>query len=164
MPQQTDLNTVAENMIHAFFQFKRLHHEESRPAFDPQRSLYGLKGSEIMLLFVLNEARNRFPEGVPVSELSRTLSVRPPSITPLLAGLEEKEMLERTMDRNDRRIVRVRLKEKGQELVDEQKRHMVERFRGLVEYLGAEKSVMLTELINEAFEYIKSRHGKCAGK
>lgn len=162
MPQQTDLNSVAENMIRAFFQFKKLHREENRPEFDPRRPLHGLRGSEIMLLFVLSEAQNRFPEGVPVSELSKTLSVRPPSITPLLAGLEEKELLERTMDKNDRRIVRVRLKEKGQKIVEEQKLHMVERFRGLVEYLGVEKSIMLTELINEAFQYIqiKHEHGK----
>ena len=156
MPQQADLDTVTENLIRAFFQFKKLRREESRPGFAHRRPFHGLKGSEIMLLFMLNDARRRFPEGIPVSELSRTLSVRPPSITPLLAGLEEKELLERTMDRNDRRIVRVLLKERGQRLVLEQRRHMVERFRGLVEHLGVEKSVLLTQLINEAFEYIQN--------
>lgn len=163
MPQQPDLNTVAENLIRAFFQFKKLYREENRPAFDPERPLHGLKGSEIMLLFVLNEAQNRFPEGVPVSELSKTLSVRPPSITPLLAGLEEKQLLERTMDRNDRRIVRVRLQEKGQKVIDEQEHHVVERVREMVESLGVEKAAMLTELINEAFAYIEKKH-RHAGK
>ncbi len=158
MPQQTDLNTVTEDLIRAFLQFKKLRREGSRPWADPRRPLRRLKGSEIMLLFVLNEACGRFPEGVPVSELSRALGVRPPSITPLLAGLEERDLLERTMDLNDRRVVRVRLKQKGRELIGEQRHHTVERFRGLVEYLGVEKSVMLTELINEAFAYLKVQH------
>lgn len=157
MPRQADLNTVTEDLIRAFFQFRKLHREEHKPPFDPRHPCHGLKGSEIILLFVLSEAHSRYPEGVPVSELSKTLAVKPPSITPLLAALEEKEMLGRTMDKNDRRIVRVRLLEKGRELVEGQRSHMVGKFRGLVEYLGVEKSVMLTELINEAFVYIKQQ-------
>lgn len=158
MTQQPDPDEVAANMIRAFFQFKKLHREENHPSFDPHRPMHGLKGSEVMLLFVLSDAVRCHPEGITVSQLSKILGVRPPSITPVLAKLEEKEMLERTMDKNDRRIVRVRMRDKGRELIREHKRHMVQRFRGLVEYLGVEKSVALTDLINEAFTYIKKTY------
>lgn len=163
MAQNSELDASAEELIRAFYQFRKLHRIENRPQFVSQRLMHDLKGSEVMLLFILADVQSDTLGGMAVSDLSRAMGVRPPSITPLLAALEEKGLLERTMDKNDRRIVRVSLCEKGRVLLQEHKQHVIEKFRGLVEYLGIEKSQTLTSLINEAFAYIRSQNEKTEG-
>lgn len=163
MTQNSELDSSAEELIRAFYQFKKLHRAENRSEFSYHQPMHDLKGSEVMLLFILDDIQGDTPGGTAVSDLSKAMGVKPPSITPLLAALEEKGILERTMDKNDRRIVRVSLCGKGRALLQENKQRVVERFRGLVEYLGVEKSRTLTKLINEAFVYIRSQHENAQG-
>jgi DNA-binding MarR family transcriptional regulator len=156
MPEKTKTEIISENLVRAFVQFKRLRMNDGDPSSDPLPNNC-LKHSEIMLLFELKDVENLYPSGVSVSDVSSLLRVKPPSITPLIGSLEQKGMLERTMDANDRRIIRLRLKEKGNHYIEESKRHMVLRIKGLVEHLGEEKSTALADLINESFLYISSQ-------
>ena len=54
-----------------------------------------------------------------VSELSSRMHVTSPSITQLVTSLEERGLVVRTMDREDRRSVKVSLTEKGNEITVE---------------------------------------------
>jgi DNA-binding MarR family transcriptional regulator len=98
-----------------------------------------------------------YPNGISVSDISSFLCVKPPSITPVIASLEQKNMLERSMDTNDRRIIRIRLKDAGRKFIEENKQQMVSRIKGLVEHLGEEKSTNLADLINESFMFISDQ-------
>lgn len=48
-------------------------------------------------------------------ELAELLDIRPSSLTELLARLEQEQLVSRTPDENDRRIIRISLTEKGAE-------------------------------------------------
>lgn len=145
MTEKSRTDMISENLIRAFIQFRRLRVDEGNPEQSHFNKCHrGLKHSEVMLLFELKEVEDRYPDGVSVSDISNCLKVKPPSITPIISSLEQKEMLERSMDPNDRRIIRLRLKEKGNQFVDANRQHMVSRVYGLVEYLGEEKSIQLT--------------------
>ncbi len=157
MAEKSKSEIISENLIKAFVQFKKLRVNEGNPKYDHEHFHNGLKHSEIMLLFELKAVENDYPDGISVSDISSSMCVKPPSITPIISSLEQKNMVERTMDSNDRRIIRVKLKETGNKFIEENKQHMVSRIKGLVEYLGDEKSTNLANLINEAFSYISGQ-------
>lgn len=157
MTEKSKTAIISENLLRGFVQLRRLRSVESTFTLNPNNLKLELKNSELLLLLELKEVELEHPEGITVTELSKSLQVKPPSITPIITSLEEKGMLDRTMDTKDRRIVRVRLKEQGRLYIRESKTRMVAQIQGLVEYLGEEKSITLTELINESFQYITDR-------
>jgi DNA-binding MarR family transcriptional regulator len=158
MPEKTKTDIISENLIRAFVQFRRLKVDNGDTVHEQFGPLHhGLKHSEIMLLFELKNVEKDYPSGISVSDISSFLCVKPPSITPLISSLEQKNMLERTMDPNDRRIIRIRLREAGNKFIEENKQHLVSRIKGLVEFLGEGKSTTLADLINEAYSYMSSQ-------
>jgi DNA-binding MarR family transcriptional regulator len=159
MSEKSKTEIISVNLIRAFVQFKRLRVDGNNPRFDRDESVHALKHSEIMLLFELKDVEKDYPNGISVSDISRYLCVKPPSITPIITSLEQKNMIERTMDTNDRRIIRVRMKEAGSKFIEENEQHMVSRIKGLVEYLGEEKSTTLADLINESFLFMSGQTG-----
>lgn len=155
MQDKQDTENIAENLIKAFVQFRRMRVNES-PKFNQNPPQNCPKHSEIMLLFELKEVENQYPDGVSVSDLSRSMRVKPPAITPIITGLEQRKMIERSMDAYDRRIIRVKMTEEGNRFIENNKQHMVTQIRGLVDYLGNEKSATLAELLNEVYAYFIS--------
>ncbi|QHT61493.1 MarR family transcriptional regulator [Paenibacillus lycopersici] len=59
------------------------------------------------------------PDGIAMTPLSRLIRVSKQQLTPLVAKLEEKGYVSKHADASDKRIVRLRLAEKGQQLVNE---------------------------------------------
>lgn len=147
---------ASEELIRAFIQFGRLRLEEKnhRPG-GPMH--HGLKHSEIMILLGLKEKEARYPDGVSVSEISRTLCVKPPTVTLVIAGLEQRGLIERTMDLSDRRVVRIKMTEKGGQFLENHRRHVIKEAGGLVRALGTEKSLLLASLIDDVFDYYKEQ-------
>ena len=151
-----DLDETAKKLIKAFMQFRRMRIDENKTGSFGDTHAGGLKHSEIMVLFAIKEIENEHPDGISVSDLSTQLGVKPPTITPMITSLEQKNMLARTMDANDRRIIRIKLKDDGNKFTAKAALHLIERIKGLVNYLGENKSNQLAELINETFEYISA--------
>ena len=159
MQEKTKTEILSENLIKAFVQFKRLRMNENNPKYKAKLS-HCLKHSEVMLLFDLKELEKKFSEGVSVSTISQSLGVKPPSSTPVITNLEKKHLIERTMDSNDRRIIRVKLTEEGIQFIETNKQLLITKITGLVEYLGEEKSETLASLINETFSYFNNKDRK----
>ena len=157
MQEKSKTEIISENLMRAFMQFRRLRFDENAEKINTDHLLNELKHSEVMVLFQLKEVEKDYPNGISVSDISTCLNVKPPSITPIISSLEQKNLLERNMDINDRRIIRVKLKDEGHKFIDEKKQQLVLRIRGLVEYLGEEKCENLTDLINETFTFITSQ-------
>lgn len=152
MQEKSESEILSENLIMAFVRFKRMM-ASRRSAHQSLDQHHGLKDSEAMLLFRLRHFEEHYPEGISVSELSRAMHIKPPSVTSLITGLERANMAERRMDPNDRRIVRIKLTDAGNEFIDNNQKRMFLRIKDLVEYLGPEKSKTLAELINETYDY-----------
>lgn len=158
MQEYSETEIISENLIKAFMKFKKLRVNEM--SLNPNHTHNGLKHSEIMILHELVKLEKNSPEGVSVSNISQSLCVKPPSITPVITSLEQKNMIERTMDISDRRIIRVNITEKGSQFVAENKQHLIEKVNGLVDYLGKEKSETLANLIDETFTYLIMKQNK----
>lgn len=74
---------------------------------------FGMPFSHIQILSILAEGE------MTIGEISTSLGIAKPNITPLLDAMHERGMLERCRSEKDRRIVNVRLLPKGQELAQQ---------------------------------------------
>lgn len=139
-------NDIAHNLLEAFFQFRRLRLSQSL--------IEGLSLSEVRVLFHLRKAAEAQRAGTKVSELSGMMQVTPPTVTQLISDLEARGYVERAMDRDDRRAVRVSLTEKGEVAMAKAHEAIADSFRGLVEYLGEEESRQMVDLLRKTFTYL----------
>lgn len=73
---------------------------------------YGMPFSHIQIICLLSDG------AMSIGEISMSLGIAKPNITPLLDALNERGVLERCRSEKDRRIVNVRLLPEGQELAD----------------------------------------------
>jgi Transcriptional regulators len=156
MAIEEDLDLIAVDLIKAFNQFKKLRVDESHfnAAHGCQEPF--LKHSEIMLMFAVKEMNQNNPDGINASDLSAHIGVKSPTITPIISNLEKYEMLKREIDSADRRNIRLKLTEKGEEYTDRAAKDLVKRVKGLVNYLGEDKSKQLTELFQELYTYMSN--------
>ena len=156
MQEKSELEILSDNLIIAFFRFKRMMANRHGSQNNLDKTCHGLKNSEIMTLFRLKHFEENYPDGISVSELSDSMEVRPPSVTSVITVLEQKNLVQRCMDLNDRRKIRIKLTEAGNEFIENNKKRVFFKVKGLVEYLGPEKSKMLADLINETDNYFIS--------
>lgn len=142
---QTGKNNTALKLLQSFSQFRKLHFHREH--------VCGLKPGEIGVMFYIKEHMNSEAEGVRVSDLSSTMRVAPPSITQVINGLEENGYVERSLDKDDRRVIRVKLTQKGENVIKKAMDNLLDVINGLVEYLGEEKSNELSDILSGVFAY-----------
>ncbi|MZP31384.1 MarR family transcriptional regulator [Heliobacterium undosum] len=140
---------TAQTLLQAFMQFKRIEWH--------QRSVLGYKPSEIKVLFCIKKGRKSGSPGIKASEISQLLRVTPPTVTQLIKDLEIRGLVERAIDRDDRRSALIGLTQKGEKVTKAAADEFVRAFDGLVNHLGEAKSQQLAELLNEAFFYFATK-------
>ena len=137
---------VARLLMKSFTQFKRLSKAHYPAA--------GLKPSEVGLLYHLKSDGKASNSGMRITELSDLLKVTPSSITQLVTSLEAMSLVERKMDNEDRRSVLVSLTDEGEAVTKKAYEYIISIFLGLVEHFGQEKSIVLSQLLNEMVDYL----------
>jgi len=143
-----DHQELTQKLMDTFFQFRRSHRIH--------KPILGLKYSEIIVLFRIKELSELNQRGASVSELSKELKVTSPSVTQIINHLEERHgLVHRAMDPEDRRSVRVTLTPEGKEFIDKASAFFYSIYSGLVEHLGAEKSLLLADLLTETIGYFE---------
>ncbi|WHH57885.1 MarR family transcriptional regulator [Petroclostridium sp. X23] len=138
-------NETAQRLVECFSRFHRINWH--------QKPIVGLKHSEIRVLFCIKKEVGTDATGIKISEISNTLRVTSPTVTQLVNGLESNGFVERSIDPEDRRVVQIRLTEKGEDVIKKASDAFHASLNGLVEYLGQEKSAALIELLSEVFVY-----------
>jgi DNA-binding MarR family transcriptional regulator len=117
------------------------------------------KPATFMLLGALMRAQKKNPEGgVRVSDLATDIGITSPGITQTVTQLEERGLVGRKMDPEDRRAVLVYLTEEGKGRLHSLMSILDEVLKGLVDHLGQERSRLFLDLLNEVAEYFES-HG-----
>jgi DNA-binding MarR family transcriptional regulator len=157
------IEEAAHALMRAFVKLRRIHTQSSHPGEADhfhRNGAFGIKPSEAMILFAVNDRSAQYPEGIRVSDLSGIMHVKPPSVTSIINSLEEKGLIIRKSDPGDRRITRIVISEEGDKILNEGKKHFLSKIRGVVEYLGVEKSLELAGLLGDVFEYISDKHEK----
>jgi len=145
-------NLTAQKLLKSLGELKRLHKQGS--------PITGLTHSESMIIFCIEKQVKTEEEGIKTSELSNILKVASPTITQQINNLESKGYVERSADKSDRRVVRIKLTEKGNLVLKKVKKEFRDAVDGLVGYLGDEKTNQLSELISETYTYFSEVKNK----
>lgn len=143
-------NNIEKKLLHSFSQFKRLHwnHKMSN------------KSNHSKIVFLSCLKNHEKEKGLRVSEISQLLHITAPTVTQLVNSLEKEDYVVRKIDECDRRAVRIKISEKGEELLQEKMKCLLIRFKGLVDYLGEEKSDELADLMMEVVAYFNQLNEK----
>ncbi|MEH7110206.1 MULTISPECIES: MarR family winged helix-turn-helix transcriptional regulator [Bacillaceae] len=138
-------SATAQKLLKAFMHFRKTGwHEKKINGFNP---------SEFKVLATIYQEANEKNTEVKVSEISQILKVTPPTVTQMINGLEKSGLVERKVDPDDRRAVKIKLTAEGLEAVIKARKTFVENFKGLIDYLGEEDSDQLAELLLKVHQY-----------
>ncbi len=132
-------------LFRALSQFKRLGWH--------QHSIAGCTPSEIRVLICVKRGEGASLPQMTVSEISKCLAVTPPSITQILNTLESRGLIERHVDRADRRVIVVTLTRRGEKVTELAQEAFSAVMKGLIEYLGEDQSNQLADLLFKVFRY-----------
>ncbi|MCM3217098.1 MarR family transcriptional regulator [Niallia taxi] len=132
-------------MLHAIRQFQKLSHTG--------HTMHGLKRSEIMMLMAIKKGNQGKEKHITVTDLSTALKITSPSVTQVINVLENSGYVERVNDQQDRRIMRIVLTDKGNDITTQIFQKMEEKYSNLVDFLGEEKSNSLIELLDEVYSF-----------
>jgi DNA-binding MarR family transcriptional regulator len=90
------------------------------------------------------------PEGLPCGEIGNRMITRDPDITRLLDRLEKRELIARSREAKDRRMVMARITPVGLELLARMDEPVRVMHRSQLGHLGRERLLALTELLQLA--------------
>lgn len=94
------------NLYDLFYNVMRLHHQRANMLFEK----LGIYPTHHLTLLFINQHN-----GCSQKEVSEIIKTKPASITVMLQKMEKWELIERRNDKNDQRITRVYITEKGKQ-------------------------------------------------
>jgi len=120
----------------------------------------GLSGPRWHILMRLWAQERRTGEGLSPSDLSRCLQVSRNTVSVLLRGLEERGLIERALDLDDRRVFCIRLTEASRTLIRESAPAHLAYMNRLLADLAPEEQAQLIELLDKLYRSVASQgHG-----
>lgn len=112
--------------------------------------------SELVVLMCLYKSN----EELKISDISKRLQVKLPTVTQLVNKLVDNNLVEKKVDKNDKRIVRIILTEKGLKVSEETASKFKTRYKNLVDYLGKEDSEQFLRIMLRVNEYYEDQSKK----
>jgi DNA-binding MarR family transcriptional regulator len=137
--------SASRELMDTFLRFNKLHWHH--------RPTAGLRHSELLVLNCIYHEETADSPGINVSKISNILKVTSPTITQMVNCLEAKGLVGRSIDKEDRRGVRVSLTDHGACIIKKATADLLTSFNELVEYLGEDNSKKLIELLSSVFTY-----------
>ena len=135
-------------LLQTFSQFDKLDWEK--------KTIEGFKPSEIRVLTCIKQQIKSTRE-IKVSEISKHLNVRMPSVTPILNKLEQHGLITRRIDEHDRRVILVTLTPEGESVADSALDQLYETFATLQESIGLEDSKELIRILTNVYQFFKEK-------
>ena len=114
-----------------------------------------IRKSEMFALMTIGKLIPKYPDGIKLSTLSKTLNLAPPTVTPMINSLEESGFIIRVGSKQDRRVVFIQLTEMGQTFLTEKEKHFKSNIQALVEYLGQEDTKELIRLVRKTANFLE---------
>ena len=112
------------------------------------QTIMGVKKSEARVLLCVEFLHNEKKCKVNISEISKSLSITPPSATEFVKNLINKGYLEKHVSPKDKRFIEITLTDDGKKIVQDLKKYFNSLFSGIIEKLGTEQSKLLIELLD----------------
>lgn len=139
---------VSQRLMGAFMRIHRQHWHRHIEG--------GLRPHEFGILNAIRRLTDCDGKGPRASDLSSRMHVTPPTITQQVAELERRGMVERVRDVEDRRSVRIILKDDGIAVLERNREEILALFKIVAESLGPERSESLAALLTEAADCMES--------
>lgn len=142
-------SATAQKLLKAFMKFRKTGwHEKKIGGYNP---------SEFKVLAAIQQGANEKNDEMKVSEISQRLQVTPPTVTQIINILEKDGLVERAVDPEDRRAVKIKLTQAGMEETARAKNRFNEKFTGLIDYLGEAESEQLADLLDKVHHYFNEQ-------
>jgi len=109
-------------------------------------TIWGLKTGQFQ---VLAELRSRDPQPMSASDLARAIVLTSGGMTPVLDQLDERGLINRQVDSDDRRARRITITEKGKSLIGRAMEQRLARHRALNAVLSIEEREALTAILRK---------------
>lgn len=110
---------------------------------------HGLSPTQYNALRIL---RGAGPAGLACGEIGERMLTRDPDITRLLHRLEQRGLVQRSREQNDRRVVKTRITAAGLELLKSMDREVGQFHRDLLGHLGQERLELLIAVLEATQE------------
>ena len=119
-----------------------------------KQPIFGIKNSEVRVLLCIGSLSHDSQQVINISKISNKLGVTSPTVTELIKSLSSKGYIERCADARDKRVVDIKLTDKGEKFVQKVTTYYDSLFSGLIERLGEEQSEKLIELLDQVYLYL----------
>ena len=143
MPNSKD--ELSFRLMNAFWRFKKANIQEMTKCC--------LTPSQVGILHFISFGHGSPDEGISISQLCESSMQTASSVTQILNILEKEELVERSIDLEDRRVIRVRMTAKGKAIVEEHHRKVLEMSNGFIEHIGEEKITTFVSILEEIISY-----------
>ena len=120
----------------------------------------GLTQGEFFGLAMLHEHLKEHPEGMHVRELADKARVSPPRVSRMLRDMEEKGLIERRIDRDDRRNTYIFLTEQGEEAWNRTAARLSTFLDRVVDRMGPENIRTMIDLWNRFADILEDERAK----
>jgi DNA-binding MarR family transcriptional regulator len=142
-------NETVQKLLKSFMEFRKIGWHNKKIA--------GYNPSEFKVLVTIQREANEKKTEMKISEISQFLQVTPPTITQIINVLEKDGLVERTIDPEDRRAVKIKLTPEGLKVTAKARLAFSETFLGLIDFLGEEESEQLADLLSKVQQYFNQQ-------
>lgn len=150
----THNNELIEELISTFRKFKKIKFHSGGNCGDSS----DLTHNERMILFILSDISK---DGiVSLSVIRERMKLAPSTITPIITLLEEKELIQRNIDTNDRRNIFLKISSKGEEFISRVENEIKNEMSKYIEYIGEEDTKQLIRLISKTTMFFEGKETK----
>ena len=144
---------IAQDLMDSLHAFKKFGwHQQTKPTDE-------LSHVEFLVLrgihFHSSDQNQQDGKGITPSGIGQFMHIASPTVTQHITNLEQKGYVIREADKQDRRVVRINLTEKGIQVMDITKLKFLKVFEELVVHLGESESNELVSLLKKSAEYIR---------
>ena len=144
---ETEKKQATQRLFEVFTQFKRI---GKQPQYNNE-----LRRSEFHTMVVIYKLTKDNREGVKILDISREMEIAPPSVTLMVNNLVKGGFVERKVNVEDRRSVQINLTPLGRSILQKSWEDVYHWLEGVVDYIGVEKSNLLSDLLSDVCLYFK---------
>ncbi len=139
-----EVDSIVETIIYLY--------TESRRLTKGLASQFGLTGPQLTVIKLLETFEN-----LSLSSLSERIRAQNSTVTGIIDRMEREELVRRERSTSDRRVVHIRLSDKGQKLARQIQVEPMEIFRGALLSLSQADLRDLLRIMNKLQKYVRTR-------
>jgi DNA-binding MarR family transcriptional regulator len=141
---KNEIDAIVETIIYLYTESRRLTKGMARD--------FGLTGPQLTVIKLLESIHD-----LSLSSLSERIRAQNSTVTGIIDRMEREGLVRRERSTTDRRVVHIRLSDKGARLAKEIEVEPMELFGGALQSLGKQDLVDLLRILNKVQKHVRSR-------